>query len=29
MVFAFTNDPGCPGDLFMQIKAMRFPRNFR
>ncbi len=29
MVFAFTNDPGCPGDLFMQIKAMRFPGNFQ
>ena len=29
MVFAFTNDPGCPGDLFMQIKAMRFPGDFR
>ena len=29
MVFAFTNDPGCPGDLFMQIKAMRFPGAFR
>ena len=29
MVFAFTNDPGCPGDLFMQIKAMRFPAAFR
>ena len=23
MVFAITNDPGCPGDLFMQIKAMQ------
>ena len=29
MVFAFTNDPGCPGDLFMQIKAMRFPAEFQ
>lgn len=29
MVFAFTNDPGCPGDLFMQIKAMRFPGEFQ
>lgn len=29
MVFAFTNDPGCPGDLFMQIKAMRFPGDFQ
>lgn len=29
MVFAFTNDPGCPGDLFMQIKAMRFPGAFQ
>ena len=29
MVFALTNDPGCPGDLFMQIKAMRFPGEFR
>ena len=29
MVFAFTKDPGCPGDLFMQIKAMRFPGSFR
>ena len=29
MVFAFTNDPGCPGDLFMQIKDMRFPAAFR
>ena len=29
MVFAFTNDPGCPGDLFMQIKAMRFPGSFQ
>ena len=29
MVFSFTNDPGCPGDLFMQIKAMRFPGSFR
>ena len=29
MVFAFTNDPGCPGDLFMQIKAMRFPGNLQ
>ena len=29
MVFAFTNDPGCPGDLFMQIKAMRFPAAFQ
>ena len=29
MVFAITNDPGCPGDLFMQIKAMRFPGDFQ
>ena len=29
MVFAFTNDTGCPGDLFMQIKAMRFPGDFQ
>lgn len=29
MVFAITNDPGCPGDLFMQIKAMRFPASFQ
>ena len=29
MVFAITNDPGCPGDLFMQIKAMRFPGAFQ
>ena len=29
MVFAFTNDPGCPGDLFMQIKSMRFPGHFQ
>ena len=29
MVFSFTNDPGCPGDLFMQIKAMRFPGSFQ
>ena len=29
MVFAFTNDSGCPGDLFMQIKAMRFPGDFQ
>ena len=29
MVFAFTNDPGCPGDLFMQIKAMGFPGEFQ
>ena len=29
MVFAFTNDPGCPGDLFMQIKAMHFPGEFQ
>ena len=29
MVFALTNDPGCPGDLFMQIKAMRFPAAFQ
>ena len=29
MVFALTNDPGCPGDLFMQIKAMRFPGSFQ
>ncbi len=29
MVFSFTNDPGCPGDLFMQIKAMRFPGDFQ
>ena len=29
MVFAFTNDAGCPGDLFMQIKAMRFPGDFQ
>ena len=29
MVFAFTNAPGCPGDLFMQIKAMRFPGSFQ
>ena len=29
MVFAFTNDSGCPGDLFMQIKAMRFPGAFQ
>lgn len=29
MVFAFTNDPGCPGDLFMQIKAMHFPGDFQ
>ena len=29
MVFAFTNDPGCPGDLFMQIKALRFPGHFQ
>lgn len=29
MVFAFSNDPGCPGDLFMQIKAMRFPGAFQ
>ena len=29
MVFALTNDPGCPGDLFMQIKAMRFTGDFQ
>ena len=29
MVFAITNDPGCPGDLFMQIKAMRFHGDFQ
>ena len=29
MVFAFTNDTGCPGDLFMQIKSMRFPGDFQ
>ena len=29
MVFAITNDPGCPGDLFMQIKAMRFSGEFQ
>ena len=29
MVFSLTRDPGCPGDLFMQIKAMRFPASFQ
>ena len=29
MVFSLTRDPGCPGDLFMQIKAMRFPGEFQ
>ena len=29
MVFSFTDDPGSPGDLFMQIKAMRFPGAFQ
>lgn len=28
MVFALTDDPGCPGDLFLQIKALRFPGDF-
>lgn len=28
LVFSFTNEPGCPGDLFMQIKALRFPGDF-
>lgn len=29
LVFSFTDRPGCPGDLFMQIKALRFPGDFR
>lgn len=29
MVFSFTRDPGCPGDLFLQIKALRFPGDFQ
>lgn len=28
LVFSFTNGPGCPGDLFLQIKALRFPGDF-
>lgn len=28
MTFRFTNEPGCPGDLFMQIKALHFPGDF-
>lgn len=27
--FSFTNEPGCPGDLFKQIKALNFPCEFR
>ena len=27
--FTFTNEPGCPGDLFRQIKALNFPCEFR
>lgn len=27
--FTFTNRPGCPGDLFSQIKALNFPSDFR
>lgn len=26
--FSFTNQPGCPGDLFSQIKALHFPSDF-
>lgn len=29
LVFSFTNGPGCPGDLFMQIKALRFSGDFQ
>jgi hypothetical protein len=27
--FSFTNGPGCPGDLFSQIKALNFSSDFR
>lgn len=29
LAFAFTNAEGCPGDLFMQIKALPFPGDFQ
>lgn len=29
LVFTFTDAPDCPGDLFMQIKNLRFPGDFR
>lgn len=29
LAFVFTKGPGCPGDLFMQIKALPFPGEFQ
>lgn len=29
LVFTFTNAPGCPGNLYKQIKALSFPSDFR
>lgn len=29
LVFTFTKDPDCPSDLFLQIKALRFPGEFQ